>query len=107
MFTDMHPQRDTHLVRQRVIWVVPVILGDRIPRNDRSVKEKEEWARAMLILFVPWRDALELKDDDESWLDAFDRRSAGMSQAHLNIINNMNVLCECRDARDNHRRINR
>ena len=41
MFAEGHPQSETHLVRLRTRWVVPVILGSRVPRKDRGPEEKE------------------------------------------------------------------
>ncbi|KAI0709393.1 hypothetical protein C8Q76DRAFT_626018, partial [Earliella scabrosa] len=103
VFANGHPQRESHMVRKRVIWVVPVILGDRIPRCDRSLEEKNRWARAMLTLFWPWRVPADLKDHDESWVDAYDRVAHTISPEHHSIIANMNVLAECKDARDRSR----
>ncbi len=99
-FLPEHPDYQTHLVRKRVIWVVPVILGSRIARSDRSDEERESWARTVLILFVPWRTPAELKRPDESWMDSYNRQRRHIPRQHRSIICNMNVLNECRDARD-------
>ena len=60
--------------------MIPVILGPRIPRNDRSPEELEEWSRSILILFIPWRHPADLKQRDETWTDAYRR------QQHLLLI---------------------
>ena len=86
---------------------MPVLLGERIPRSDRGAAEKEAWARMMLILFVPWRHPSDLKSSTESWLAAFERQRNHITSRHLQIIENMNVLSECRDVRDAHRDLRR
>ncbi|TFK87210.1 hypothetical protein K466DRAFT_491266, partial [Polyporus arcularius HHB13444] len=100
MFDERHPQYQTHVLRKRTVWVVPVVLGDRIPRQDRGEEEREEWARTMMILFVPWRSPADMKRPNETWRAAFDRQQDMIRPAHHEIMRNMNVLSECRDARD-------
>ena len=99
-FSPEHPQCETHLVRRRTVWVVPVILGDRIPRSDRTDEERERWSRAILTLFKPWRHPADLKESSETWYEAYERYAPAIAPEHLAIIRNMNVLSECRDARD-------
>ncbi|KAH9887379.1 hypothetical protein C8Q73DRAFT_610188, partial [Cubamyces lactineus] len=98
--SEAHTQYTTHRLRRRTIWTVPVILGDRVPRADREAAEKEKWSRMMLILFVPWRQPNDLKGPGETWTSAFERQKDHLNEIHLRIISNMNVLSECRDARD-------
>ena len=100
-----HTQYDTHALRKRSVWTVPVILGDRIPRSDRSVGEREAWARMMLILFVPWREPSELRADGECWVDAFERQKHSISPMQMGVIENMNIFSECRDVRDSDREL--
>ncbi|KAI9057431.1 hypothetical protein FKP32DRAFT_1556647, partial [Trametes sanguinea] len=95
-----HTQFETHMMRMRRVPLVPVVLGDRIPRSDRGEEEKLEWARMMLILFVPWRRPTDLRQPDESWIEAFERQKSQISGLHEGVIANMNVLSECRDVRD-------
>ena len=99
-FLPDHPQHDTHMVRKRTVWVIPVVLGDRMPRPDRDEEERLLWARTVLILFHPWRHPSDLKDGEEDWIDAYDRLKHLIPPEHMSIIHNMNVLSECRDARD-------
>ena len=99
-FLSGHPQRNMHLVRKRVTWVVPVVLGSRIARGDRSPEERESWARQVLTLFVPWRTPNDLKQQRESWSEAYDRHAHRITSHHASIIHNMAVLSECKDARD-------
>ncbi len=102
-----HTQYATHGLRKRREWVVPVLLGDRTPRSDRQPEEKEAWARMMSILFVPWRTPADLKGIGETWCEAFDRHRAAIPPRLQEIIVNMNVLSECRDARDANRNLRR
>ncbi|KAI0349037.1 hypothetical protein OH77DRAFT_1375071, partial [Trametes cingulata] len=102
-----HTQYETHMLRKRVQWTVPVVLGDRIPRSDRGTEEKEAWARMMLILFVPWRKPSDLREQHEDWLTAFARHRHKLSAQAEDIIRNMNVLSECKDVRDSFRDMRR
>ena len=99
-FSPGHPQRETHVIRKRTVWVVPVLLGERFPRPDRGDEEREQWARAVLTLFVPWRHPSDLKEESEPWYDAYERHSPAIAPEHMTIIHNMTVLSECKDARD-------
>ncbi|KAI9062001.1 hypothetical protein FKP32DRAFT_1528047, partial [Trametes sanguinea] len=105
--SDRHTQFRTHVLRLRRTSMVPVILGERIPRSDRDDKERESWARMMLILFVPWRAPSDLRHVEETWCEAFERQRELITPKHVQIIANMNVLSECRDVRDEFRETRR
>ncbi|KAI0359240.1 hypothetical protein OH77DRAFT_1372819, partial [Trametes cingulata] len=102
-----HTQYNTHMLRLRTKWTVPVVLGDRIPRFDRGEDERDAWARMMLILFVPWRKPFDLRERSESWTVAFERQRHKISARCGEVITHMNVLTECRDARDSFREMRR
>ncbi len=102
-----HTQYTTHFLRRRLVWTVPVVLGATPPRPDRAPEEKALWARMMLILFVPWRKPSDIRLQNENWTAAFERLRGRISTKHMEVINNMNVLSECRDARDTHRDLRR
>ncbi|KAJ7429945.1 hypothetical protein B0H11DRAFT_1766031 [Mycena galericulata] len=95
-----HQHKDSHVARMRSTPVVPVLLGDPLPRPDRSNAEYERWCRSMLILFKPWRGWEDLKGDFPSWEAAFNANS--FSSDSLYVMRNMNVENECKDARDEH-----
>ncbi|KAI0715422.1 hypothetical protein C8Q76DRAFT_602314, partial [Earliella scabrosa] len=99
-FLEQHPQSSTHILRRRVVWTVPVILGDKIPRRDRSDDEREQWARAVLILFRPWRVPSDIRSEQETWLESYTRQEHLIPRDHRTFIDNINVLSECKDARD-------
>lgn len=102
-----HTQYGTHFLRKRSTWTVPVIIGSKAPRSEGSPEERDLWARMMVILFVPWRKPSDVRRTDETWTEAFARLRARISPKNMEIINNMNVLSECRDARDTHRDLRR
>ncbi|KAF8166599.1 hypothetical protein K438DRAFT_1616672, partial [Mycena galopus ATCC 62051] len=93
-----HPQTVTHLARMRRVPVVNVLLGPSIPRPDRGPEEKERWCRTMLVLFKPWRSVKDLRKPNETWSDAFDCTTFS-AYAHQ-VMRNMRVEDECKDARD-------
>ncbi|KAJ7340540.1 hypothetical protein DFH08DRAFT_619465, partial [Mycena albidolilacea] len=78
--------------------VVNVLLGETIARPDRGLEERERWARAMLILFKPWRSISDLKNVAEKWAAVYERTV--FSPYATQIILNMQVERECKDARD-------
>lgn len=100
VFSPEHPQHRTHIMRCRTLWVVPILLGDRILRPDRGEEEREHWARTILTLFVPWRHPSDLKEEGQTWFNAYQWHSPHIPKKHHTIIHNMNILSECKDARD-------
>jgi hypothetical protein len=98
--SEAHPQYATCLNRIRVVHWIPVLLGDALPRPDRSPEEREDWCRIMLALFKPWRKETDLKNGHSRWSEAFDAHT--FSAESLRIISNINVENECKDARDNY-----
>ncbi|KAJ7602342.1 hypothetical protein DFH06DRAFT_1023825, partial [Mycena polygramma] len=98
--TSRHPQFSTHAQVAKRKFVVPVVMGPKIHRSDRTPEEKELWAQDIVILFKPWRKPHDLKTNEQSWLDVAEDLLVSLSSDALRIIHNMNVLTECRDARD-------
>ncbi|KAG2133018.1 hypothetical protein DEU56DRAFT_739132, partial [Suillus clintonianus] len=99
-FLPQHTQFGTHILCLRNKPVIPVLLGNTLPRPDRTCEEYEEYCRAMLLLFKPWRILRELKGDGITWHEVFEREK--FSPKLLAIIRNMNIENECKDARDAH-----
>ena len=56
----------------------------------------------MLILFKPWKTLDDLKLRDESWNDAYRAFLTACSHTVRTLIDNMQLLHECKDARDDH-----
>ncbi|KAJ7152243.1 hypothetical protein C8R43DRAFT_820320, partial [Mycena crocata] len=75
-----------------------VLLGNTLPRPDRSPMERDKWCRAMLILFKPWRQLADLKAPGQSWTDAYE--ATVFTPYTSSIMTNLNVENECKDARD-------
>jgi hypothetical protein len=80
---------------------VPVLYGPQIPRQDRD-DTRERYNRALLTLFVPWRNVADLCDIDQTWEDAFESRKDLISAHSWNIIENIQLLHECKKDRDEH-----
>ncbi|PBK65644.1 hypothetical protein ARMSODRAFT_860094, partial [Armillaria solidipes] len=58
------------------------------------------YCRLMLILFKPWRHASDLRADGQSWVDAFHAFREVCTERITFIMNNMQILHECWDSRD-------
>lgn len=103
MSSPNHPQYETHRMKFRRwdVFQIPVILGESISRRDRTEQERDDWARSMLILFKPWRHPQDLRAPNETWYNAFLEYEHSIRDRHLQIIRNMTVMSECKDARDN------
>jgi hypothetical protein len=76
--------------------VVPNVVGGALPRHDRG--NREYYCCTMLTLFCPWRDALHMKQQCESWESAFNAYQFSARQRQL--MRNFNLSYECLDARD-------
>lgn len=102
-FKTSHPSYKTHVVQilkpHQMYTLVPT--GPPIPRRDRE-ENHESYCRLMLILFKPWTTPADLKPANLSWADAFDQftQSEDILYEHMEIVNNLQFLHECRDSRD-------
>ncbi|KAJ6611923.1 hypothetical protein B0H10DRAFT_1808537, partial [Mycena sp. CBHHK59/15] len=98
-----HIEASTHMLHvcSPMSRKVPVPIGPAMPRRDMD-DLKQKHAQLMLILFKPWRHACDLRNDRESWVDAYLRFCAICSQFVLEAIDNIQVLHECKDSRDAH-----
>ncbi|KAI0087678.1 hypothetical protein BDY19DRAFT_866070, partial [Irpex rosettiformis] len=95
-FLPDHPNYSTHGIRLLPANKEYVInfIGPVLPRRDRG--DREIYCRTMLTLFAPWRTGLELRAADQSWNQSFG--SFQFLPHYVSMMNNMNVLYECRDA---------
>ncbi|CAF1468535.1 unnamed protein product [Adineta ricciae] len=80
---------------------VPVLYGSQIPRQDRD-ETRERYSRAILTLFVPWRNVTDLCNVDQTWEDALESRKELISAHSWKIIENIQLLHECKKDRDEH-----
>ncbi|KAH7869053.1 uncharacterized protein C8R40DRAFT_1060569, partial [Lentinula edodes] len=78
---------------------VPVPIGPAIPRRDRE-NDWPRYCRLMLMFFKPWRNAVDLRERHESWADAFAIFNQNCPDNVKKMMNNMQILHECRDSRD-------
>lgn len=99
LFQIQHPQYFSHLIIRRCFRVVPVLIGPSIPRSERE-DTKERYARAILTLFCPWRNVLDICEIDQLWSDALKIRRSTFSIMSDKVINNIQLLNECKKDRD-------
>ncbi|CAF3834255.1 unnamed protein product [Rotaria sp. Silwood1] len=100
-FQKQHPQTTTHLMMKYSQSHVPILYGPQIPRRDRD-DTRERYSRALLTLFVPWRTVADLCDVNQTWEDAFKSRQHLISIHSWKIIENIQLLHECKKDRDEH-----
>ncbi|KAI0349499.1 hypothetical protein OH77DRAFT_1366400, partial [Trametes cingulata] len=97
-----HPRSTTHggLRREKKpLWTL-TFCGGVLPRPDRG--DFEEYCCVMLALFYPtgWRRAEDILGGSSSWAKVFE--STSFKDEHRQIMKHMNLLYECRDARDDY-----
>jgi hypothetical protein len=98
-FQDGHPQASSHINIKRMTSVVPVLLGPAIPRRDRE-DTRERYCRSILTLFFPWRLIQDVCDVDQTWEQAFEIRHKRITSESRRIIDNIQLLQECKNDRD-------
>ncbi|KIM46621.1 hypothetical protein M413DRAFT_49950, partial [Hebeloma cylindrosporum] len=98
-FMPGHPSHETHEVicnMDKLDNVVPNILGGPMPRSDSG--DREFYCMTMLTLFKPWRTGKTLKEEGQTWDQAF--LAYRFDERDKKIMNNFNLRYECLDARD-------
>ena len=100
-FLNGHKELGRKILQMRKRDIVPVPIGPSIPRRDQP-EVFERYCRLMLILFKPWRRPGDLRTPNHSWATSFSDFVTGMAVGHRAIVENMQVLHECRDSRDDH-----
>ena len=98
-----HPESSTHFlwIRKPQINRVVVPIGLAIPRRDQE-KIYPQYCRLMLMLFKPWLKASDLRTAGQTWSEAFEQFQQNCPQKQKDIMNNMQILHECKDSRDDH-----
>ncbi|TFK59134.1 hypothetical protein BDN72DRAFT_781161, partial [Pluteus cervinus] len=99
-FKDGHPMAKTHKlsVCQQNKALIPNFVGGTIPRADRG--DYEYYCATMLTLFKPWRSGDDLKDEVDTWNEAF--KSFDFSDFQNGIMKNFQIKYECLDAHDDY-----
>jgi hypothetical protein len=100
-FASAHPQSLSHIIIKHTIPVIPVLLGPQIPRRER-VETRKRYSRALLTLFTPWRSVHDLCELNQTWCEALEVRKLSISTSALKIIENIQLLHECKNDRDEH-----
>ena len=80
---------------------VPILYGPQISRQDRD-DTRERYCRAVLTLFVPWRTVIDLCDIHQIWEEAFKTRRHLVLRHSWTIIENSQLLHECKKDCDDH-----
>ncbi|CAF4618591.1 unnamed protein product, partial [Rotaria sp. Silwood2] len=101
LFQKQHPQATTYLMMKYSESHVPVLYGPQIPRQDRD-DTRERYCRAILTLFVSWRTVTDICDISQTWEDAFKSRQHLILSNSWTIIENIQLLHECKKDRDDH-----
>ncbi|KAG2130946.1 uncharacterized protein EDB93DRAFT_1094566, partial [Suillus bovinus] len=78
---------------------IPMPIGGGIPHQDRP-EDYPRYCRLMLILFKPWRSVKDLRREDQSWELSFGTFLSACDIHFKNVMNNMQILHECRDSQD-------
>ncbi|KAF9547539.1 hypothetical protein CPC08DRAFT_648747, partial [Agrocybe pediades] len=100
-FNDQHPLYLSHEVYcdlSRLKFVVPNFLGGSLPRRDQG--DREYYCATMLTLFRPWRTGADLKENNMSWDESFNRYQFSPSDSKY--MDNFNLRYECLDGRDDY-----
>ncbi|CAF4540342.1 unnamed protein product, partial [Rotaria sp. Silwood2] len=100
-FKKQHSQSATHLLMKYSQPRVPVLYGPQIPWQDRD-DTREQYSRALLTLFVPWCTVTDLCDANQTWEYALKSRQNLISNHSWKIIENIELLHECKKDRDEH-----
>ena len=102
---DFHPSYsdyETHIQQLKHPKHRPITtpIGPSMPRRDRTC-DQQKYARLMLILLKPWTNPTDLMDGFPNFHAAFETFVTANPRWHA-LLNNMQLLHECRDSRDDH-----
>ncbi|KAF5325769.1 hypothetical protein D9611_000667 [Ephemerocybe angulata] len=97
-FLEDHPQHHSQATAMRSKYVIPVLLGPRLPLCKTGGGDNEQWSRYVLVLFKPWRTPECLKQKSQSWDEAYASYCDEIEPRWKNIIDNMGTLAASREA---------
>ena len=102
-FASEHIESKTHRlsIRTHEKKFVLVPIGPSIPRRDQR-KTYARYCRLMLIFFKPWRHASDLRATGQKWEDAFKSYMEICPHDVKKMLDNMQILHECRDSGNDH-----
>jgi len=102
LFHPSHPEFATHVqqIRHPGQRQVTTTIGPSIVRRDQP-ENMDRFHRLMLMFFKPWTVPQDLKGNHANYATAFQHHFPGGSRWYK-IMDNMQILHECRDSRDDH-----
>ena len=100
-FLPDHPFHESHAISVAKADDKKVVnfIGSPLPRSDKG--DREFYCCTMLTLFKPWRSGHDLKNENQTWDEAF--KLHRFSDQQEQIMKNLNIKYECLDARDDYR----
>lgn len=104
-YLDSHPeaklkQRIVRSKGHRIMVKMLGLLGRWFPRSDDAAVH-EFYCACVLVLFKPWRDmATDLKDENESWSDAFSRFREQCAPWIIRALGGLQYYHECKSSAD-------
>jgi hypothetical protein len=95
-----HPRFGTHIRTARLENhnSLPNIVGTWLPRRDGDEDSKAYYYASMLAFLRPWRDLRFLKDESESWEDAFNAYMKNANQRDRDVIAGCQYYYDSRSA---------
>ena len=109
---ELHPEHPEYLRKVQRVRKNPrkhfalVPIGPTIPRRDHP-ELYAKYVRLMLIFFKPWRTETDLHGNSRSWPEAFDDFLKSCTKEKRNVMDNMQILHECKDSKESHFRMRR
>lgn len=88
----------------QIYWTrprVPVFIAPQIPRSTRC-DTRDRYCRAILTLFRPWLTFNDLCNVSDTWNDALQHHEKDVSASSNRIIENIELMHECKNDRDEH-----
>ena len=99
-FLPAHPKYESHHLCTRMRPRTVLFYGAGVPIDVVGGPRYEDFARAMLILFKPWRSLSDLHNQDLPWSTSYENHTFAL--AERTIINNMVSFFNCKEAARKH-----
>ena len=87
------------LWRDPTNYFIPVPIGPAFPHCDRA-ESFPKYCRPMLVMFKPWCVVGDLQTPGQMWVNAFDEFMEACDNSIRVVLDNMQVLHKCCDAKD-------